>query len=247
MSLGSYPSIPWSRPGKPRPAAPGALIPGPGRIGKRPRIPCFPTRAESGIGVRRRPREIPPKTGNGGSDSRFPSDVRASTAVDSEYTQPRVSCQCPHRQHAAPTTSIQGPREGAWLSMLLRVSDEHQLQWTRNIHSREHHASASALTGSMRLRVRLLFTEGPREGTCSCHLLPRLPVRKVTRGSRILPVAQPGTDVMRDVLRLVDVDLLQNCNGRSTIAQADDLLKRVVRHHDSDGGLVMASCPVPVA
>jgi hypothetical protein len=46
---------------------------------------------------------------------------------------------------------------------------------------------------------------------------------------------------MRDVprrLRLVtvDVDLLQNCtsnlpvNGRSTIAQADDLLKRVVRH-----------------
>ena len=42
---------------------------------------------------------------------------------------------------------------------------------------------------------------------------------------------------MRDVLRLVDVlvDLLQNCNGRSTIAQADDLLKRVVRH----GGLLI--------
>ncbi len=35
-------------------------------------------------------------------------------------------------------------------------------------------------------------------------------------------------DVMRDVLRLVDVDRLLNCNGRSTIAhwQADDLLKR---------------------
>jgi hypothetical protein len=46
----------------------------------------------------------------GGSDSRFPSDVRASTAVDSEYTQPRVSCQCSHRQHAAP---IQGLRDGA--------------------------------------------------------------------------------------------------------------------------------------
>jgi hypothetical protein len=140
--------------------------------------------------------------------------------------------------------------------MLLRlgVLDEHQLQRTRShgILSREYHASASALTGGMRLRVRFPI-QCPREGTCSCHLLPRLPVRKVTSGSpsriRVLPVAQPqaGTDVMRDVLRLVDVDLLQNCNGRSTIAQADDLLKRVVRHHDSDGGLVMTSCPVPVA
>jgi hypothetical protein len=42
-------------------------------------------------------------------------------------------------------------------------------------------------------------------------------------------------DVMRDVLRLVDVDppeprsLLQNCNGRSTIAQADDLLIEACR------------------
>ncbi len=60
-------------------------------------------------------------------------------------------------------------------------------------------------------------------------------LRKVTSsGSRNLPVAQPGTDVMRDVLRLVDsdVDILQNCNGRSTIAQADEPLKRVVRHGD---------------
>ncbi len=48
-------------------------------------------------------------------------------------------------------------------------------------------------------------------------------------------MAQPGAGVMRDVLRLVDVDLLQNCHGRSTIAQADDLLKRVVRH----GGLLI--------
>ena len=69
--------------------------------------------------------------------------------------------------------------------------------------------------------------------------LPRL--RKGTSGSRILPVAQPGTDVMRDVLRLVDVDLLQNCNGRSTIAQADDLLKRVVRH----GGLLIRHDELP--
>ncbi len=44
-------------------------------------------------------------------------------------------------------------------------------------------------------------------------------------------LAQPDADVKRgDVLRLVDVDLLQNCNGLSTIAQADNLLKRVVRH-----------------
>ena len=54
-------------------------------------------------------------------------------------------------------------------------------------------------------------------------------------------MAQPGTDVMRDVLRLVDVDLLQNCNGRSTIAQADDLLKRVVRH----GGLLIRHDELP--
>ncbi len=48
---------------------------------------------------------------------------------------------------------------------------------------------------------------------------------------------------MRDVLRLVDVDLLQNCNGRSTrtIAQADDLLKRVVR----DGGLLIRHGELP--
>jgi hypothetical protein len=43
-----------------------------------------------------------------------------------------------------------------------------------------------------------------------------------------------ASDVMRDVLRLVDVDPLQNCNGHFTIAsaQADDLLKCVVRHGD---------------
>jgi hypothetical protein len=35
--------------------------------------------------------------------------VTSITAVDSEYTQLRVPCQCSHRQHAAP---IQGPREG---------------------------------------------------------------------------------------------------------------------------------------
>jgi hypothetical protein len=35
--------------------------------------------------------------------------------------------------------------------VMLPSSDEHQLQWTRNILSREYHASA--LTGSMRLRT----------------------------------------------------------------------------------------------
>jgi hypothetical protein len=79
--------------------------------------------------------------------------------VGSESTQPRVSCQCSHRQHATPF-------------------------------------------------------RGPREGKCSCHLPPA--TAQGYSGSRILPVAQPGTDVMRDVLRLVDADLLQNCNGHST-------------------------------
>ncbi len=47
-------------------------------------------------------------------------------------------------------------------------------------------------------------------------------------------LAQPDADLKRGaVLRLVDVDLLQNCNGLSNIAQADNLLKHVVRH----GGL----------
>ena len=47
--------------------------------------------------------------------------------------------------------------------------------------------------------------------------------------------------VMRDVLRLVDVGLLQNGNGNSTIAQADDPLKRVVRH----GGLLIRHDELP--
>ena len=38
---------------------------------------------------------------------------------------------------------------------------------------------------------------------------------------------------MRDVLRLGDVDFIQDCNANSTIAQADNLLKRVVRHGGS--------------
>ncbi len=55
---------------------------------------------------------------------------------------------------------------------------------------------------------------------------------------------------MRDVLRLVDsdVDPLQNCNGRSTIAHADDLLKRVVRHgpgRHHDGGLLIRHGELP--
>lgn len=73
---------------------------------------------------------------------------------------------------------------------------------------------------------RLLFRVRERE-----HAAVISGCQVTSSGSRNLPVAQaaqPGTDVMRDVLRLVDVDLLQNCNGRSTIAQADDLLKRVV-------------------
>ncbi len=74
---------------------PGTGTPPPGPPG-----PRFPVPAESGHGPfpdsRFRPignRESgnpPKKRENGGSDSRIPSDVRASTAVDSEYsTQPR--------------------------------------------------------------------------------------------------------------------------------------------------------------
>ncbi len=103
------------------PDRPLAGNPRPGESG-----PRFPFPAESGIGDSLFPGQIgnrgfPPRfpgppaknreSGDPIPDSRFPSDVRASlaTAVDSEYTQPRVSCQCSHRQHAAP---IQGLREG---------------------------------------------------------------------------------------------------------------------------------------
>ena len=89
--------------------------------------------------------------------------------------------------------------------------------------SRVYH---TALTGSM----RLLFRVREREHAaviCQGLCLPRLR-RLTSRRKRLL--AQSDTDVMRDVLRLVDVDLLQNFNGSSTLAQADNLLKRVARH-----------------
>ena len=104
-------SAPQSRrPGNPPAHRIGTPIPGPGRIGKRG-FPASRPNRETGIpspfGTRQKKK----------GDSRFPSDVRASTAVDSEYTQPRASCQCSHRQHAAPT---QGPISRG--SMLLRVT-----------------------------------------------------------------------------------------------------------------------------
>jgi hypothetical protein len=157
----------------------GTPIPGPGRIGKRG-FPVSRPNRETGIPS---PGPFPGKnTGNGGSDSRFPSDVRASTAVDSEYTQPRVSCQCSHRQHAAPI-------------------------------------------------------QGPREGTCSCHLsASRDCALKVTSsGSRNLPVAQPGTDVMRDVLRLVDVDPLSLGRHRPKSPSHSPPSPRPSRHPPSAG------------
>jgi hypothetical protein len=96
------------------------------------------------------------------------------------------------------------------------ASDEHpsQLhwQWTRNILSREYHASA--LTGSM----RLLFRVRERELEHAAVICPPR-LRKVTSsGSRNLPVAQPGTvrchaiGVTRSVFRqwtlVVDVPVI---------------------------------------
>jgi hypothetical protein len=74
-------------------------------------------------------------------------------AVDSEYTQPRVSCQCPHRQHAAaPKFRVRdSEREHA------AVSDEHRPLWTQPEHILDREFRA-ALTSSM----RLLFTGSER-------------------------------------------------------------------------------------
>jgi hypothetical protein len=92
----------------------GTPIPVSGRIGNR-EFPVSRPNRESGI-----PSPIPGQKksgiGPGGSDSRFPSDVRASTAVDSEYTQQRVTCRCSHRQRTAP---IQGLRRS--MPVLLRL------------------------------------------------------------------------------------------------------------------------------
>jgi hypothetical protein len=171
---------PTASPRNPRPAESGPRFPVPGRIGDS----LFPGQ----IGNRGFPPRFRVPAENresGGSVSRFPSDVRALTvtAVDSEYTQ-RLSCQCSQRQHAAP---IQGLlKTEHWHA----ASDEHQPQWTRNILSREYHASPSALTGSM----RLLFRVREREHA-AVICLPRL--RKLTSsGSR---------NVFRQWILVVDV------------------------------------------
>ncbi len=124
------------RPGNPRPAESGPRFPVPGRIGNRG-FPVSRRNRESGI-----PSPIPGrKSGIGGSDSRFPSDVRALTvtAVDSEYTQ-RLSCQCSHRQHAAPI-------QGLSRSMLLRVT-------SINRSGLGIYSAASSITGMPLWRAR---------------------------------------------------------------------------------------------
>ena len=74
----------------------------------------------------------------------------------------------------------------------------------------------------------------PIQAAVICQGLCLLRLRRLTSRSRDgrlkWNLTQPHGDVMRDILRLVDVDLLQDFNGRSTIAQADNLLKRVARH-----------------
>ncbi len=158
----------------------GTPIPVPGRIGNRG-FPVF--RPNRGF-----PSRFPVKTRESGeiSDSRFPSDVRAATAVDSEYTLPRVSCQCSHRQHAAP---IQGLREGLCCCRVpVTTSMEHQPQWTRNILSREASImpvlSQAACAGSYCIQP-----EGPRLWTERGSML--LPWICLPRLRKVLKVPQP--------------------------------------------------------
>jgi hypothetical protein len=95
-------------------------------------------------------------------------------------------------------------------------------------------------SGSERGSMPVLLSSASASRDCARLLV----AEAETAGASESWLSPGGTDVMRDVprrLRLVDVDLLQKCtsnlpvNGRSTtnnnsIAQADDLLKRVVRH-----------------
>ncbi len=75
----SSPPTALARPGNPRLAESGPRFPVPGRSGTGPYPDSrFPATRESGVG------KSPEKRENGGSDSRFPSDVRASTAVNSD-------------------------------------------------------------------------------------------------------------------------------------------------------------------
>ena len=110
-----------------RATKPDQEIPGPANRDPDSRFP-----AKSGIGdfpIPRPYREsgipspIPGKKSGIGADSGDPiPDYRVSPSInrsclDSEYTQPRVSCQCSHRQHAAPIQGLKTEHAAA--------SDEH--------------------------------------------------------------------------------------------------------------------------
>ncbi len=116
---------------RPRPAAP---FPAPGRVGNGVPLSPDPSRVgKRGFPIPRFSRRKPRGTGP-------------------EHTQPRVSCQRPRRQHAAPT---QGPRQQAHqregtCSVLLRVTSIN-----RNGLRVCSAASINALTGSIRLLFRV--------------------------------------------------------------------------------------------
>jgi hypothetical protein len=114
------------RPGNRDPARRiGTPIPVPGRIGNRGSTPCQCFPAKSGIGdflpVSRQKTGL----GIGGSDSRFPSDVRASTAastaVDLEYTSSAASVM-PVRSQAACGSYSGSKRGSSSMLRLLRVT-----------------------------------------------------------------------------------------------------------------------------
>jgi hypothetical protein len=145
------------------PGPAGTPIPGPGRIGKGPvsRFPIPANRESAGIG------KSPTKNGKTG-DPPIPDCsglgiysatarvlYHASAALTSSK---RLLFRVREREHAA-------------------ASDEHPsqlllVQWTRNILSREYHASALTGCQCKRLRLERSPIQGPTEEACWCHLPP---------------------------------------------------------------------------
>ncbi len=135
------------------------------------------------------------KPGNGGSDSRFLSDVRASTAALT-WTRSILS----REYHASALTgsmqcgSYSGAQEREHAAV---ASDEHQARWIRNILSREYRARAGPVlsqaacgsySGSERLRGNMQLSSASRESPGrDCARFKSL----VAVPSRNLPVAQP--------------------------------------------------------
>jgi hypothetical protein len=102
------------------------------------------------------------------SGPRFP--VPAESGIGDSLFPPRFPIPANRESGSPPFPKKPGNRGNRESDFL---SDEHQLQWTRNILSREYHASA--FTGSMRLLFRLRDSEREHAAVSDEHQLQWTP------------------------------------------------------------------------